>query len=79
MPSPFPGMDPYLEDPLYWRSIHQVFIAQMWFVISGSLPPEYAAQTEQRLYVVQTGRANPGNRAGRFRHPPPATTRSGDR
>lgn len=22
MPSPFPGMDPYLEDPAYWREYH---------------------------------------------------------
>src|SRR5947209_6433015 len=22
MPSPFPGMDPYLEDPAVWRSVH---------------------------------------------------------
>ncbi|MGL6095598.1 MAG: DUF4058 family protein, partial [Fimbriiglobus sp.] len=22
MPSPFPGMDPYLEDPAYWSGFH---------------------------------------------------------
>jgi hypothetical protein len=26
MPGPFPGMDPYLEDPVYWPDIHQSLI-----------------------------------------------------
>ncbi|NEP45734.1 MAG: DUF4058 family protein, partial [Okeania sp. SIO2H7] len=26
MPSPFPGMNPYLENPAYWPSIHHRLI-----------------------------------------------------
>ena len=26
MPSPFPGMDPYLENPKIWRGAHHWFI-----------------------------------------------------
>lgn len=27
MASPFPGMDPYLEDPTLWRGVHHYLIA----------------------------------------------------
>jgi hypothetical protein len=27
MPSPFPGMDPYLEAPAGWQEFHHIFIA----------------------------------------------------
>ncbi|HBE21084.1 MAG TPA: hypothetical protein DDW51_26675, partial [Cyanobacteria bacterium UBA11367] len=26
MPSPFPGMNPYLENPLFWSEVHHRFI-----------------------------------------------------
>ncbi len=26
MPSPFPGMDPYLEDPEIWTGVHATFL-----------------------------------------------------
>ena len=27
MPSPFPGMNPYLEDPEIWSGVHAAFLA----------------------------------------------------
>lgn len=35
MLSPFPGMDPYLEDPTLWPDVHLSFIAVM--AESGSM------------------------------------------
>jgi len=29
MPSPFPGMDPYLEHPARWGGVHARLIARM--------------------------------------------------
>ena len=29
MPSPFPGMDPYLETPLLWGDVHHELISQI--------------------------------------------------
>lgn len=29
MPSPFPGMDPYLEDPGLWPDVHHGLISEM--------------------------------------------------
>jgi len=29
MPSPFPGMDPYLEHPALWPDVHNAWIAEL--------------------------------------------------
>jgi Protein of unknown function (DUF4058) len=26
MPSPFPGMDPWLESPEHWHNVHQILL-----------------------------------------------------
>src|SRR5688572_14355588 len=54
MPSPFPGMDPYLEDPLLWPGVHQDFITLTKLALNSQLPPHYALNTVERLYVVQS-------------------------
>lgn len=43
MPSPFPGMDPYLESPVYWSDFHARFINDLADTITEALPPEYFA------------------------------------
>jgi len=49
MPSPFPGMDPYLEDPSVWGEFHHTFIAECMYLLSDLLPPRYIAQIRQRV------------------------------
>ena len=39
MPSPFPGMDPYLEDPAYWSDFHAAFLTY-WRDAIADLQPE---------------------------------------
>ena len=56
MPSPFPGMDPYLENPDDWRGFHTSFIAHLAGSLNQQLPREFAAKIEERLYVVQDER-----------------------
>jgi len=56
MPSPFPGMDPYLEHPALWPSVHQGLITFMWIALNAVLPPRYTASIGERLYVVQPER-----------------------
>lgn len=56
MPSPFPGMDPYLEDPLHWSGVHHRLITVIAHELNSSLPDSYAADIGERLYVVQSGR-----------------------
>ena len=38
MPSPFPGMDPYLEHPALWPGVHQGLITFMWSALNAMLP-----------------------------------------
>ena len=57
MPSPFPGMDPYLEDPVIWPGIHQDLITLSKLALNTVLPARYATNTGERLYVVQAERS----------------------
>lgn len=56
MPSPFPGMDPYLENPPLWPSVHQGLITFAWTALNAGLPSHYVATIGERLYVVQAER-----------------------
>ncbi|MBI3330112.1 MAG: DUF4058 family protein [Nitrospinae bacterium] len=56
MPSPFPGMDPYLEHPARWPGVHQRLITYIGDTLNATLPPRYVADIGERLYVVQPER-----------------------
>ncbi len=51
MPSPFPGMDPYLEDPAIWPDVHAALIYGMREALVPQVRPKYAVRMEQRVYV----------------------------
>ncbi len=57
MLSPFPGMDPYLEDKRWWEVFHSRFIAGMMDALNSRLSPKYVASSEQRLYIEEHRRA----------------------
>ncbi len=48
MPSPFPGMDPYLEGSL-WTTIHSQFSAEIARQLAPKLRPRYLALTTERF------------------------------
>ncbi len=50
MPSPFPGMDPYLESPTYWSSLHSRLIIGIADAIAQPLRPRYYVEVEMRTY-----------------------------
>jgi len=52
MPSPFPGMDPYLESPLHWRDVHHRLAAEISRRLSPRLSPRYVARLETRLVAL---------------------------
>jgi hypothetical protein len=52
MPSPFPGMDPYLEDPTIWPSVHHLMISQIGTTLNRLLPPGYVAAFGERVFVA---------------------------
>ncbi len=53
MPSPFPGMDPYLEDPTLWPDLHQSLITYMRDMLQQLVRPRYLARIGERVYVVE--------------------------
>ena len=53
MPSPFPGMDPYLEHPALWPGVHQRSITYLGDTLNTVLPPRYVADSGERLDVVE--------------------------
>ncbi len=52
MPSPFPGMDPWLEDPAHWGNVHARLIADTQTALNRAIRPKYVARIEERLYLV---------------------------
>lgn len=52
MASPFPGMDPYLEQ--FWRDVHASLIIYARDQLQGNLPSDLRARVEERV-VVEPG------------------------
>src|SRR5437868_2271955 len=52
MPSPFPGMDPYLESSAYWRGFHSSMIPAISAQLNRTLPEGFAAFIEERIYII---------------------------
>jgi Protein of unknown function (DUF4058) len=50
MPSPFPGMDPYLEDPDHSPDLHTRLINGIGDALSPLIRPRYVARLETRTY-----------------------------
>jgi Protein of unknown function (DUF4058) len=53
MPSPFPGMDPYLESSGFWEDFHDTFLVTAREAILDRLPPHYDARIESCRRVVE--------------------------
>lgn len=60
MPSPFPGMDPYMEDPAGWPNLHVNLITEIQAALNRQLRPKYYARAEDRVYV--SDQDDPGRR-----------------
>lgn len=52
MPSPFPSMDPYLEDPAFWEGFHDVLITECMYALERELPPGYISNVKERAHVI---------------------------
>jgi hypothetical protein len=50
MPSPFPGMDPFIEGQV-WTGFHHHLIAEINAALVPQLRPRYRAYVEERVYV----------------------------
>jgi hypothetical protein len=57
MPSPFPGMDPYLEARAAWPDVHASLITYIREALQPQLRPKYIARIGERVQLVQIGRS----------------------
>jgi hypothetical protein len=51
MPSPFPGMNPYLEHPSVWHDFHERLIPALASQLGKLLLPEYLVRIDESVYV----------------------------
>lgn len=52
MPTPFPGMDPYLERAGVWEEVHTRFIVAIADALGPLVRPKYRVGVEQRTYLA---------------------------
>jgi hypothetical protein len=51
MPSPFPGMNPYLEEPTVWHSLHEQFPAYCQEILTAQVRPKYFVKLDVNIYI----------------------------
>ena len=51
MRNPFPGMNPYLEDPALWGGVHHLLMSALHQQLNQRLPEGYVALVEERIYL----------------------------
>jgi hypothetical protein len=51
MPTPFPGMDPYLERSYLWGGVHTRLIVAIADELGSKIRPHYRVDIERRTYV----------------------------
>src|SRR5258708_2293284 len=81
MPSPFPGMDPYLEQPELWSDFHGNLVPEIQARLNGVIQPRYFARltpyvTYEEVQIGEVRGVRPDVRVWR-RQPSPAGARSG--
>ena len=56
MPSPFPGMDPYLESPAIWPDVHHGLVSETRAALNQKLRPQYVVRIGVRSYAPDDAR-----------------------
>jgi hypothetical protein len=70
MPSPFPGMDPWLEGDQVFPNLYERLIISVQDALNAALPPGYVATSKNRVWVDPELRREPDVALfGRERHP----------
>jgi hypothetical protein len=84
MPSPFPGMNPYLEQADAWENFHDKLILHAQTLLVSQVLPRYIVKTEERIYIHELaaeerrflGRGDVSLAGGAARERPSATAAS---
>lgn len=56
MPSPFPGMNPYLEQPSVWHDFHKSFMPRAAEVLGAQILPRYFVKIGEQIYIHELAR-----------------------
>jgi hypothetical protein len=51
MPSPFPGMNPYIERASVWHDFHESFIPVVRDIITAQVLPRYFVRIDEQMYI----------------------------
>ena len=51
MPSPFPGMNPYLEQSDHWQDFHTEFLGDLRHQLDARIGTDYIVQLEKHVYI----------------------------
>jgi hypothetical protein len=51
MPSPFPGMNPWIENEDPWHTFHEAFCAKCLEILVPQLRPKYIVQSDENVYI----------------------------
>lgn len=51
MPSPFPGVDPYIEATGSWKNFHNLLIGECEAYLNARLPEDYVARSDERVQL----------------------------
>ena len=50
--APFPGMDPFLEDPTEWGGVHTWLLTSIGEQVSRAVSPNFSVKIEQNVYLM---------------------------
>ena len=53
MPSPFPGMNPFFEEPGAWEMFHAAYITNLLGTLAPRLPPGYFCKSAQLVFLLE--------------------------
>src|SRR5205807_4555047 len=53
MPSPFPGMDPYLEAQPYWSTLHANLFTAMQGELKRRVPRSYSVWSDVYIWLLE--------------------------
>src|SRR5438552_1187201 len=51
MPSPFPGMNPYIERAAVWRDFHGNFLPRVQEILTAQVVPRYIVRIDEHMYI----------------------------
>jgi hypothetical protein len=77
MPSPFPGMDPYLEVPPFWNDLHATMIGVIKGTLQKLVPAQYAVWSDVYVWLHEPDAATRRGRPDDFLTSRASTGRAG--